>query len=241
MDKDILKGFKIAFGFTLFLAMLFGVVYAVGFHTADEILSGTFLGNYSFNGNVGIGTSSSSSALDVNGTVNIAGDINFSGNITGDGSALTNLPAGGVLVKRTVYNPTTNHMHYNGGTMPSSGTPTSSQGVYAYDITNTFQAVDINNDFYITIFWDYSKYNSGGGTIALYRNSETNAIMWYRDTTGGTLATHKMEFKIINGMPSGNVTFYVRHGYHTYDGYWSNFNGNTALGGTYMIIDEIKP
>lgn len=54
MVNEIIKGFKFAFGFFLFLGVLFGIVYAIGFHSADEILGGTFLGNYVFSGNVEI-------------------------------------------------------------------------------------------------------------------------------------------------------------------------------------------
>ncbi len=43
-DKDILKGIKFSLGIILGFSILFGVVYAVGFHTANEIISGTFLG-----------------------------------------------------------------------------------------------------------------------------------------------------------------------------------------------------
>lgn len=52
MDKDFVKGIKIAFGFLFTIFSIFGLVYAVGFHTANEVLGGTFLGNYSFSGNV---------------------------------------------------------------------------------------------------------------------------------------------------------------------------------------------
>ena len=50
--------------------ILFGLVYAAGFHSASEVFSGTFSGNYSFmNGNVGIGTSDPQKKLEeeVNG------------------------------------------------------------------------------------------------------------------------------------------------------------------------------
>ncbi len=61
MDKDILKGLKISFGIILGLSVFLGLVYAVGFHSANEILGGTFNGNYTFNG-----------TLDLNGEIKIS-------------------------------------------------------------------------------------------------------------------------------------------------------------------------
>lgn len=52
MDNDIVRGIKIGFGLFFTTLVLFGIVFAAGFHSANEILSGTFLGNYSFNGNI---------------------------------------------------------------------------------------------------------------------------------------------------------------------------------------------
>lgn len=52
MDKDILKGLKIGFGIILSLSIFFGIIYAVGFHSAGEVLSGIFIGNYTFQGEV---------------------------------------------------------------------------------------------------------------------------------------------------------------------------------------------
>lgn len=54
MIKNILKGFQFGLGFILALVLLFGVIYAVGFHSAAEILGGTFQGEYIFNGSVNI-------------------------------------------------------------------------------------------------------------------------------------------------------------------------------------------
>jgi len=51
MKKQISNGFLFGFGFILFISM-FSIIFAVGFHIADEVLSGTFLGNYSFQGYV---------------------------------------------------------------------------------------------------------------------------------------------------------------------------------------------
>lgn len=52
MDNKILEGMKIALGILLVFGVIFGLVYASGFHYADEVLSGTFLGNYIYSGNV---------------------------------------------------------------------------------------------------------------------------------------------------------------------------------------------
>lgn len=48
MNKSFLKGVFLTLG----ILSLFGIVFAVGLHTANEITSGTFSGNYNFNGNV---------------------------------------------------------------------------------------------------------------------------------------------------------------------------------------------
>ena len=57
----------------LSLISLGTLVYAVGFHSPNEVLSGEFaVGNYSFNGSVGIGTSNPQSTLDINGNITIS-------------------------------------------------------------------------------------------------------------------------------------------------------------------------
>lgn len=54
MGKNhFLNGIKHALGF-LFVFSIVGLVYAVGWHVADEIVSGTFLGNYSFAGDINL-------------------------------------------------------------------------------------------------------------------------------------------------------------------------------------------
>jgi len=49
--NKIKDGFAFSLGIFIFFGIVFGV-YAVGFHPANEILSGNFLGNYIFNGSV---------------------------------------------------------------------------------------------------------------------------------------------------------------------------------------------
>lgn len=48
MNK-FLDGMKIGFGIIFSFILFFGVVYAAGFHNANEIIAGTFSGNYIFN------------------------------------------------------------------------------------------------------------------------------------------------------------------------------------------------
>lgn len=50
MDKDILKGLKISLGFILGLSFFFGIAFAVGFHSANQIIGGVFQGNFTVNG-----------------------------------------------------------------------------------------------------------------------------------------------------------------------------------------------
>ncbi len=72
MDKDIQKGIKIAIGFFFTLTILFGIVFAVGFHSASEIVAGVFQGDYTFNGSI---------IINDNATFN--GDVNFTGTVIG--------------------------------------------------------------------------------------------------------------------------------------------------------------
>ena len=53
MNKDFLKGINIALGFLLVFSIV-GIVSAVGFHYADEILPGTFVGDFVFDGDVNL-------------------------------------------------------------------------------------------------------------------------------------------------------------------------------------------
>lgn len=50
MLERIKEGFFFGIGLFLFIGVVFGIVFAVGFHTPDEILPGTFNGDYVFNG-----------------------------------------------------------------------------------------------------------------------------------------------------------------------------------------------
>lgn len=50
MNKDILEGINFGIGFIFTLIVFFGIVYAVGFHSANEIIGGVFQGNFTVNG-----------------------------------------------------------------------------------------------------------------------------------------------------------------------------------------------
>jgi hypothetical protein len=71
MLKDFFKGINIGLGILFIFALIFGVVYAVGFHSASEIIGGTFNGDYTFNGSVSIESSNSNASLDVGGSINV--------------------------------------------------------------------------------------------------------------------------------------------------------------------------
>lgn len=75
MKNSFLDGIKFSAGIILIFGLL-GLVYASGWHTANEIFPGNFsTGQYFFLGYVGINTTTPSQALDVNGNMNISGDI----------------------------------------------------------------------------------------------------------------------------------------------------------------------
>lgn len=71
--SKILDGIKFGFGFILVLGFIFTLVLASGWHTADEILEGTFSGNFIFEDNV-----------------------TFNGNVTGISSG-DGVPVGGII------------------------------------------------------------------------------------------------------------------------------------------------
>ena len=52
MNKDFLRGINFSLGILFIFGILFGLVWAVGFHNADEILGGTFNGDYKFTGSL---------------------------------------------------------------------------------------------------------------------------------------------------------------------------------------------
>lgn len=47
-------GVSFVFGGIVTILVLFGIVYAAGFHPPGDIISGTFQGNYIFNGNINV-------------------------------------------------------------------------------------------------------------------------------------------------------------------------------------------
>jgi len=52
MDRNYINGIKFSLGFFSVTFLLFGIIYAVGFHPSSDILAGTFIGNYTFQDNV---------------------------------------------------------------------------------------------------------------------------------------------------------------------------------------------
>lgn len=95
MIVDFLRGLVFGIGF-LSVITLFGIVYAVGFHTPSEILPGSFsMGNFSFNGNLNLnstnpkliivddGTSGQSDFIFMDSSGNYDGQIQI---LNGEGS-----------------------------------------------------------------------------------------------------------------------------------------------------------
>lgn len=60
--KDIFLGIKFGIGFCLVLGFI-GIIFASGWHYADEIFPGTFVGNYTFDGNVLINETSGGNGI----------------------------------------------------------------------------------------------------------------------------------------------------------------------------------
>lgn len=105
MVNDFLRGIKFTFGIIFTLFILFGLVYAVGFHSANEILDGTFLGNYKFTGNV-----------EYNGTLNASG-ATLIGNFGSSGGVLidSNLICNSTNEGKMKYNLTTKALNICNG------------------------------------------------------------------------------------------------------------------------------
>jgi len=54
MDRSYTNGIKFSLGFFTIAFLVLGIVFAVGFHSADEIVEGIFQGNYTINGSLNI-------------------------------------------------------------------------------------------------------------------------------------------------------------------------------------------
>lgn len=52
MNKHYLNGLKHSLGFIIGLSIFFGIIYAAGFHSANEVLGGVFQGNFSIIGSM---------------------------------------------------------------------------------------------------------------------------------------------------------------------------------------------
>ncbi len=70
-NSSFFEGVKFAFGILFFLGLMSGIfVFGSGWHPADEILSGNFsTGDFNFNGSIGIGTTTPTSLLTLNSSV----------------------------------------------------------------------------------------------------------------------------------------------------------------------------
>lgn len=75
MSESFLEGIKFGMGVLLVFLLAFSV-YAVGFHQTNEIVPGTFQGDYSFNGSVEVGDNTSNKQLKVYGNTTVSKTIN---------------------------------------------------------------------------------------------------------------------------------------------------------------------
>lgn len=164
MDKDILKGIKFGFGIILSFSFLFGIVYAVGFHNANEIVSGIFSGDYEFNG-----------------TVNFTGVVNGAGSST---IAAENVTSGTFNGDYEF----TNGIAVSGGTSFSSCT-VSTSGTYTYNVT-TCDIVYLTHTSGIVTFNGFIgkdnqvihvvKRSGSAGTDIIFKNNEGSIDSAYR-------------------------------------------------------------
>ena len=105
MIKDFLRGLTIGVGI-LFVFSVVGLVYAVGFHIADEVQSGTFGGDYEFVGDVDF-TSANVVGLPESGInvsfadaryVNAVGGDTVTGNLRIDGAITNAVGQSGIIM-----------------------------------------------------------------------------------------------------------------------------------------------
>lgn len=152
--SKVLDGFKMGFGIFLFFALVFGIVFAVGFHSADEILGGTFLGDYVFQGNVKLDNSASVCNAGQEGSIRYNGTV-FEGCNGTDWDSLSSLTQGGGVDTYTklmlhfdnvwIDNSSSTHsVTNNGASFTSSGH--FSQASY-FDGTNDYLSIPDSEDF----------------------------------------------------------------------------------------------
>ena len=163
MDKDILKGFKFAFGFFAFFLIvvlsIFGVITAVGFHTPSEIFPGTFNGNYTFNG-----------SYVFNGNSNFNGNYTFNGNYNFTNANITGLSSSG-----SSWTNTNNNISYTLGNVGiGTASPNTLFQVHSETATGTANKFVFYTYYASTTLGGYSQYSTvDGNTGTVWSTTNT--------------------------------------------------------------------
>lgn len=86
MKSEFSKGLSrgIGIGIIVVLTIFIGIIFAVGFHSASEIVSGVFQGNYTFNGTLSVSQNTTlNGTLIVNNGINLGSETNCNTNNKG--------------------------------------------------------------------------------------------------------------------------------------------------------------
>lgn len=198
MDKDYIRGLKQGLGFLTVIFLGLGIVFAVGFHSANEVLSGTFQGNYVVNGtfnapnidrNILANTfrSSFSNSLEYqsleNGFLDTFSNLNYvnssaSENIFLDSNSINNYPTNNVNFSASGWSGNTGSFSWTGNSVSGSNANIAIINSKNFSLgTNiTFDATPAHGCFFIIDATERGSFSAGNDYCGTVDTTFTNYV-----------------------------------------------------------------